>query len=100
MCPTLSIQQLYRISTMYWDDRFNTETVSAEVLGNMKMQMQEENASTHSNSFLLDDDNQIPFTIEELSKQFGDLQGESDDVVVPQALGELPEFEFLKAQGA
>ena len=100
LCPTLSIQQLYRISTMYWDDRFNTETVSAEVLGNMKMQMQEENASTHSNSFLLDDDNQIPFTIEELSKQFGDLQGGSDDVVVPQALGELPEFEFLKAQGA
>lgn len=21
LCPVLSIQQLYRISTMYWDDR-------------------------------------------------------------------------------
>lgn len=29
LCPQLSIQQLYRISTMYWDDKYNTETVSA-----------------------------------------------------------------------
>lgn len=32
LCPVLSVQQLYRISTMYWDDRYNTETVSHEVL--------------------------------------------------------------------
>lgn len=31
LCPVLSVQQLYRISTMYWDDRYNTETVSHEV---------------------------------------------------------------------
>lgn len=31
LCPILSIQQLYRISTMYWDDKYNTETVSSEV---------------------------------------------------------------------
>jgi myosin-5 len=31
LCPVLSIQQLYRISTMYWDDTYNTETVSSEV---------------------------------------------------------------------
>jgi hypothetical protein len=31
LCPVLSIQQLYRISTMYWDDKYNTETVSSEV---------------------------------------------------------------------
>jgi myosin-5 len=31
LCPMLSIQQLYRISTMYWDDKYNTETVSSEV---------------------------------------------------------------------
>ena len=28
LCPVLSVQQLYRISTMYWDDRYATETVS------------------------------------------------------------------------
>jgi hypothetical protein len=31
LCPVLSIQQLYRISTMYWDDVYQTETVSSEV---------------------------------------------------------------------
>lgn len=31
LCPVLSIQQLYRISTMYWDDKYNTETVSSDV---------------------------------------------------------------------
>lgn len=28
----LSIQQLYRISTMYWDDKYGTHTVSSEVI--------------------------------------------------------------------
>ena len=28
LCPALSINQLYRISTMYWDDRYATDTVS------------------------------------------------------------------------
>jgi myosin-5 len=27
----LSVQQLYRISTQYWDDKYNTESVSEEV---------------------------------------------------------------------
>ena len=36
LCPVLSVQQLYRISTMYWDDRFGTETVSQDVLARMK----------------------------------------------------------------
>jgi myosin-5 len=31
LCPVLSVQQLYRISTMYWDDKYNTETVATEV---------------------------------------------------------------------
>ncbi len=35
LCPVLSVQQLYRISTMYWDDRYNTETVSHEVCASL-----------------------------------------------------------------
>ncbi|KAL9682422.1 hypothetical protein QQ045_014220 [Rhodiola kirilowii] len=31
LCPVLSIQQLYRISTMYWDDKYGTHSVSADV---------------------------------------------------------------------
>jgi len=65
LCPVLSIQQLYRISTMYWDDRYNTETVSAEVLARMKQQMQDINSSS-SHSFLLDDDSTLPFSAPEV----------------------------------
>jgi myosin-5 len=32
LCPVLSVQQLYRISTMYWDDKYGTHSVSPEVL--------------------------------------------------------------------
>ncbi|XP_019225878.1 PREDICTED: myosin-11-like isoform X2 [Nicotiana attenuata] len=31
LCPVLSIQQLYRISTMYWDDKYGTHSVSPDV---------------------------------------------------------------------
>ena len=40
LCSALSVQQLYRISTMYWDDKFGTETVSPEVLQQMRGVMQ------------------------------------------------------------
>jgi hypothetical protein len=29
----LSVQQLYKICTQYWDDKYNTESVSEEVTG-------------------------------------------------------------------
>ncbi len=29
----LSVQQLYKICTQYWDDKYNTESVSEEVRG-------------------------------------------------------------------
>ncbi|PWA53587.1 myosin 2 [Artemisia annua] len=28
LCPVLSVQQLYRICTLYWDDNYNTKSVS------------------------------------------------------------------------
>lgn len=31
LCPALSIQQLYRLSTMYWDHQDKTGMVSPEV---------------------------------------------------------------------
>ncbi|KAC9741850.1 hypothetical protein E3N88_45312 [Mikania micrantha] len=31
LCPILSIQQLYRISTMYWDDKYGTQSHSLSV---------------------------------------------------------------------
>ena len=75
LCPVLSVQQLYRISTMYWDDRYGTETVSHEVLARMK-QLMVENNSAASHSFLLDDDSSIPFSLD-------DIQNLMDDKVRP-----------------
>uniref|UniRef100_A0A452YL63 Myosin motor domain-containing protein n=1 Tax=Aegilops tauschii subsp. strangulata TaxID=200361 RepID=A0A452YL63_AEGTS len=31
LCPVLSVQQLYKICTQYWDDKYNTESVSEEL---------------------------------------------------------------------
>ena len=65
LCPQLSIQQLYRISTMYWDDKYGTESVSADVLNDMRTRMTEDTSQHLSNSFLLDDDSSVQFNIDE-----------------------------------
>ncbi|CAI5962950.1 unnamed protein product [Closterium sp. NIES-65] len=68
LCPALSIQQLYRISTMYWDDKYGTHTVSSEVISEMRRRMSDENSASVSNSFLLDDDSSNPFSVEDILK--------------------------------
>ncbi|GER24987.1 myosin XI [Striga asiatica] len=55
LCPILSVQQLYRICTLYWDDNYNTRSVSAEVISSMRVLMTEDSNNAISNSFLLDD---------------------------------------------
>ena len=64
----LSIQQLYRISTMYWDDKYGTHSVSPNVIANMKVLMAEDSNDALVNSFLLDDDLSIPFPVDDISK--------------------------------
>ncbi|KAH9602782.1 hypothetical protein KSS87_023069 [Heliosperma pusillum] len=59
LCPVLSIQQLYRISTMYWDDKYGTHSLSPEVISNMRVLMTEDSNNAVSSSFLLDDDSRI-----------------------------------------
>ncbi|GER37137.1 myosin XI [Striga asiatica] len=56
LCPVLSIQQLYRISTMYWDDKYGTHSVSSDVISSMRVMMTEDSNNSVSSSFLLDDD--------------------------------------------
>ncbi|VVB17007.1 unnamed protein product [Arabis nemorensis] len=56
VCPVLSIRQLYRISLMYWDDKYGTHSVSSDVVANMKVMMTEDSNNAVSRSFLLDDD--------------------------------------------
>ncbi|VAH16729.1 unnamed protein product [Triticum turgidum subsp. durum] len=57
LCPVLSVQQLYKICTQYWDDKYNTESVSEEVLDEMRTLVTEESGHNASEgTFLLDDE--------------------------------------------
>lgn len=74
-CALLSFI-LFACSTMYWDDRYGTETVSHEVLGRMKQLMVDNNTAA-SHSFLLDDDSSIPFSLDDISNLMEDKVNQS-----------------------
>uniref|UniRef100_J3L1D6 Dilute domain-containing protein n=2 Tax=Oryza brachyantha TaxID=4533 RepID=J3L1D6_ORYBR len=72
-CPSLSMQQLYRISTMYCDDKHGTLGIPPEVVSSMRTKMVQQGSNSPSaqddiNSFLLDDDFSIPFSIDDIAK--------------------------------
>ena len=60
--------------------RYNTETVSAEVLSRMKQQMSDVN-STSSHSFLLDDDATLPFSAADVLNAMDDRVSDCDNHV-------------------
>ncbi|RVX05381.1 Myosin-17 [Vitis vinifera] len=92
LCPVLSIQQLYRISTMYWDDKYGTHSVSSEVISSMRIMMTEASNNSVSSSFLLDDDSSIPFTVDDISKSMKQVD---TDVDPPSLIRENSGFVFL-----
>ncbi|KAH6555938.1 hypothetical protein KP509_1Z216100 [Ceratopteris richardii] len=98
LCPVLSIQQLYRISTMYWDDKYGTHSLSSEVIANMRVLMTEDSNNPVGNSFLLDDDSSIPFSVDEISKSMPDI--DLSDIDPPPLLRENPGFFFLQPQAS
>ncbi|XP_076945261.1 myosin-17-like [Bidens hawaiensis] len=93
LCPVLSIQQLYRISTMYWDDKYGTHSVSSEVISSMRVMMTEDSNNAVSSSFLLDDDSSIPFSVDDISKSMP--QVEISDIEPPPLIRENSGFVFL-----
>jgi len=93
LCPVLSIQQLYRISTMYWDDKYGTHSVSPDVIANMKVLMAEDSNDALGNSFLLDDDLSIPFSVDDISKSMQET--DLSDINPPSQLLENSAFHFL-----
>ncbi|KAL1807997.1 hypothetical protein ACET3Z_024987 [Daucus carota] len=93
LCPVLSIQQLYRISTMYWDDKYGTHSVSQEVISSMRVLMTEDANNAVSNSFLLDDDSSIPFSVDDISKSMEHI--EIADIDPPAFLRDNASFSFL-----
>ncbi|XP_019455075.1 PREDICTED: myosin-6-like [Lupinus angustifolius] len=93
LCPILSVQQLYRICSLYWDGNYNTLSVSPDVLLSMKMLMTEDSNTGQSDSFLLDDSCSIPFSVNDLStsiklKDFSEMKPANE-------LLHNPAFQFL-----
>eukprot|EP00268_Persea_americana_P060201 TRINITY_DN7465_c0_g1_i4.p1 TRINITY_DN7465_c0_g1~~TRINITY_DN7465_c0_g1_i4.p1 ORF type:complete len:1579 (-),score=282.61 TRINITY_DN7465_c0_g1_i4:597-5333(-) len=93
LCPALTMRQIYRISTMYWDDKYSTQSVSIEVVSQMKDILSKDSHNFMSNSFLLDDDLSIPFSTEDISKAIPPI--DPADVEVPSFLRDTPSAQFL-----
>ncbi|KAL8456763.1 hypothetical protein ACS0TY_034855 [Phlomoides rotata] len=93
LCTVLSIQQIYRISTMYWDDKYGTRSVSPDIISSIRVMMTEESNNAVSTSFLLDDDSSIPFSVDDLSKSMQSV--EVADVEPPPLIREHSGFVFL-----
>ena len=74
-------------------DRYGTETVSQEVLVAMKELMMKDQNTNMSNSFLLDDDSSIHFTVDDISGSAAQI--DLDAVQVPEQLANQPAFRFL-----
>ncbi|GLU07844.1 hypothetical protein SLE2022_247840 [Rubroshorea leprosula] len=93
LCPILSVQQLYRICTLYWDDNYNTRSVSPDVISSMRVLMTEDSNNAESCSFLLDDNSSIPFSVDDLSNSI--QEKDFIDVKPAEELLENPAFQFL-----
>ncbi|KAJ0581391.1 hypothetical protein HanHA300_Chr04g0140481 [Helianthus annuus] len=74
LCPVLSIRQLYRISTMYWDDKCATcSSISSKVILDMQNLMSKDTINGFTGPFLLDDDLSVPFSADDLSKSMDQI---------------------------
>ncbi|MED6164722.1 Myosin-6 [Stylosanthes scabra] len=93
LCPILSIQQLYRICSLYWDANYNTRSVSPDVLSSMRMLMTEDSNNAQTDSFLLDDSSSIPFSVDDLSISL--QEKDFSDMKLADELLENPSFQFL-----
>ncbi|RVX17395.1 Myosin-15 [Vitis vinifera] len=89
----LTVRQIYRISTMYWDDKYGTQSVSNEVVAQMRDMLNKDNQNLTSNSFLLDDDLSIPFSTEDIYMAIPPM--DPSDVELPPFLSEHPSVQFL-----
>lgn len=94
LCPILSVQQLYRICTIYWDENYNTRSVSPDVISSMRVLMTEDSNNAENNTFLLEDNSGIPFSVDDLSTSL--QEKDFSDVKPADELLENPAFQFLQ----
>uniref|UniRef100_A0A7N0USH1 Uncharacterized protein n=2 Tax=Kalanchoe fedtschenkoi TaxID=63787 RepID=A0A7N0USH1_KALFE len=96
LCPILGVQQLHRICTLYSDDNYNTTSVSADVIASMSSQVAEDPSTENSDSFLLDDNPSIPFSVEDISSCL--RERDFAKVKPPEELLQNPNFQFLQTE--
>lgn len=96
LCPALSLPQIYRIGTMFWDDKYGTQGLSQDVIGKMRAVMSDDSTNIPNNSFLLDDDSSIPFSLDDISRSGIDVN--LVDVEAPPLLRQNSQFHFLSQQ--
>ncbi|KAF9661040.1 hypothetical protein SADUNF_Sadunf19G0026600 [Salix dunnii] len=89
LCPVLSIQQLYRISTMYWDDKYGTHSVSIDVISNMRVLMTEDSNNAVSSSLSC----WMMIQVDDLSKSMEQI--DIADIEPPPLIHENSGFSFL-----
>ncbi|KAJ1408711.1 P-loop containing nucleoside triphosphate hydrolase [Sesbania bispinosa] len=98
LCPVLSIPQIYRIGTMFWDDKYGAQGLSPEVISRMRVLMTEESINIPNNSFLLEVDSSIPFLMEEMFRSMSDIRLSDMNVDPPPILRQKSDFQFLLQQ--
>ncbi|GJX64854.1 myosin-11-like protein isoform X1 [Tanacetum coccineum] len=94
MCLALSLQQQYKISSMYTDNTYNTFGLSPDVISELRLRAIEDSYKVVDSSFLLyDDDTSIPFTVDDLSKSMDQINVE--DIEPPPLMRDYWGFSFL-----
>ncbi|KAL5720520.1 hypothetical protein ACHQM5_013185 [Ranunculus cassubicifolius] len=93
LCPVLSIPQIYRIGTMFWDDKYGTQGLSQDVISKMRALMTDDSVNIPNNSFLLDVNSSTPFSMDDISRSFLDIK--ISDVKPPPLLRQNSQFHFL-----
>ncbi|KAK4285594.1 hypothetical protein QN277_002273 [Acacia crassicarpa] len=98
LCPVLSIPQIYRIGTMFWDDKYGAQGLSQEVISKMRVLVAEDSINIPNNSFLLEVHSSIPFSMEEMFRSMSDIRLSDIDVDPPTILRQRSDFQFLLQQ--
>ncbi|WOL05797.1 myosin-6 [Canna indica] len=95
LCPVLTVTQLYRICNQYWDDKYNSQSVSPAVLDEISKMIANDSADADGeNTFLLEDHPCIPFSPDEVSSSMPDK--DLLDVKPPEVLVKHSGFQFLQ----
>ncbi|KAL3732747.1 hypothetical protein ACJRO7_029401 [Eucalyptus globulus] len=93
LCPKLSIPQLYRIGTMFWDDKYGTRGLSLDVIGKMRALTAADSTNT-DNSFLIDVNSSSPFSMEEVLRCCGSSINNPGNVDPLPLLRQRSDFHF------